>query len=481
MLESLLSIGVLGCLATSLKKVEDTGIAVFKRRWKHFTEGAGLSNKMDKDHRQTFEILKMFHRPYGYDALISIPFGESPSELAKHKEAMEANLRCYAFLDWKRYSGCIYARFVTVPFDDKKPFHPVKCNPWEIYCGTTMYHQDIISDMRQHPHVLVSGTTGSGKSIFIFMLLINLLCNNKPKTVQIYMTQLSSKKDLRAFSCCDHVKYYADNLSDAVKMYKHLLDKIKERNKLFNKSGRFINSIQEYNAKNPKKQMPWIYVFTDEFASYAVDTTDNDYIKEMKEFCKSAINTLAREARSAGIFLVIGIQRPDKESMPPIFKSMLCTRVAFAQNNTASAIIVVEDGEAVNLEPREALCLLGNKRHFFKTPFLNDELLELYANYYSSSEEPNYISLDNCEALLKQLKTDSKSNGKKNSKKESKESIPNPNPVASNVVPLNAPGGKYEPYNPNKRENSSQRQARLEREQEQFNKGGVIGNVNGKG
>lgn len=389
-----------------------------KERWKTAMVYAGIKNKSEE--QQTFELLKVIKKQYGYDCLVSIPYGLSYEELEKIKPIIQTNLQCYGItMEWKVDSGCAYVRLITVPFDEKAPFEPVKVNPWELYISSTEYYKDIITDLRIHPHVLVSGATGSGKSVLIFMLILNTIVNHTPNDVNIYLSQVSDKKDLRIFDNLPHVKYFANDLEKSAKMLIYLTAEMKKRNELINQY-KNVNNLYEYNQRFPKDKLPYIYLFTDEFAFYMPDDLDSDEEVNYKLACLTCYNRLAKEARSTGIYIITGLQRPDKESMPPIFKSLLCTRVAFPQNNTASSLVVIDDGEAVNLNPREAIVLMGNKREKVKTPYLDMDMIESYLADYAN-DNSNYINVDHIEVpnrvneYRKQQQQKSK-NKKKNNK-----------------------------------------------------------------
>jgi hypothetical protein len=82
----------------------------------------------------------------------------------------------------------------------------------------------------------------------------------------------------------------------------------------------------------------------------------------------------------------------------------MCTRVALAQTNTASSLVVIDDGEAVNLDPREAIILLGAKRYKIKVPFIDMELIQMYV---ADNADPNdhYVDLSNFNNLVETAKT----------------------------------------------------------------------------
>jgi S-DNA-T family DNA segregation ATPase FtsK/SpoIIIE len=409
------------------EKKNDTKELVNK--WNNIMLNCG--NKNENEMGQRFELLKVIPKHYGFDCIVSIPDGKSFEELEQLKPIIQANLRCInVIFDWKKSQGCIYARLITVPFDMDKEYEPVKAKPYEIYLGGTDYYKDVISDMRLHPHILISGVNGSGKSVLMFIMLLNLIISNKQEDVSIYLLQLGDKQDLRVFGKCNQVKYYGRTLEDAVKVLAHLFDEMSRRNKLINEHIT-VNNIYEYNKKFPYNKMNYIYVFADEFSLYMEDDLDTPQESFLKNKCQSYLKSLIKLARSAGIYVVTGLQRPDKENMLPIFKSQLNTRIAFRQNNGASSLVVVDNYDALDLENRECITLFGGERNKVITPYCSMELIQRYIAEYED-EETNYVDLSKYNHIIAESKKAKKEN--KENKKPKKE-----NDNKSNVreLPLN--------------------------------------------
>jgi S-DNA-T family DNA segregation ATPase FtsK/SpoIIIE len=303
--------GLLGLIDLARKAGSgDTELLEVKHRWDLAMIGAGIKNKGGLE--ESPELLKIIKKQYGYDCIVSIPNGFSHEEFDKHKEVIKTNMRCVDInMEWVKTGGSMYMRLITIPIDDSKYYEPVQTAPHEMYVGTTQYYKDIISSMGIYPHILVSGATGTGKSVFLFMLLLHILANHDENTANIYLAQISDKKDLRLFQDAKQVKYYADNFGNATKMYAYIVAEMVKRNNLINKYYD-VNNIGEYNKKFPKASFPYIYVFADEFSFYAESARDDDETTFYKTACNDFIDRIVKQGRSAGIFLVVGLQRPDK-------------------------------------------------------------------------------------------------------------------------------------------------------------------------
>lgn len=407
-------IGTLATLGVSLGLADTILNRDTKKLKNEWNTAMAYGEKTKNTKGQHFEILKTIKKKYGYDCIVSLPFGKSYEDFEEKIPIIQTNLRCVGITsEWKRTDGCAYVRLITKEWDEFAPFEPVKVKPHEVFLSGTEYYKDVISDMRYFPHILVSGSTGSGKSVFIFSMLLNLIVNHTANDVNLYLTQISDKKDLRVFKDVEQVKYYADSLEQSATMLSYLLNEMIRRNTLISKY-KDINNLYEYNKKFKNKKLPYIYCVTDEFAFYMPDDLDSPKEVGLKNHCLTCFLRMSKEARSAGIILITGLQRPDKENMPPIFKSLLCTRVAFGQNNTASSLVVIDDGEAVNLEPREAIVLLGNKRYKMKIPYLDMNMINEYAYEYSK-EKPKYVDISAFEPYIKSTAKSSNAKSDKNS------------------------------------------------------------------
>jgi S-DNA-T family DNA segregation ATPase FtsK/SpoIIIE len=382
--------GIGGCVWL-LQRIMNQGKRELKENFKMSMQYKGLQNK-NKANPKSPELLKVIQKQYGYDAIISIPYGMDFEQIKEAIPIIEANLRCRCSMEWVREKGCIYARFVTVPIADGEPFTPVKTEPYQMYCGTTYYRENVIVDMRKHPNVLITGAVGSGKSFMIFLSICNMIHNHTDKEVELYLSQISTKQDLKKFKDCKQVKSYADNIEDACAMFEYLIAEMTRRNNLIY-AQKDCDTISDLNKSLPEdKKLPFIYTFSDEFSFYMDDGTESPYEATLKARCRANLVNLIKQGRSAGIFVVVGLQRPDKENIPPIFKSMLCTRIAFLQNNTASSLVVIDSGDAVNLKQREAIVRYGGENFLIKTPFLSSKMIQNYIKP-NLNEKEHYIDL----------------------------------------------------------------------------------------
>lgn len=225
---------------------------------------------------------------------------------------------------------------------------PAVTSPEQLFfpLGRTPNGKDLIEDLSQMPHMLVGGSTGSGKSVFLFTMLAAMLMTH-PKKEDMQLILSSSKlEDFIHFEGLPHL-YSGRIISDAVeatKIIKEVIFEESERRGRLLAEARVANII-EYNKKATEKLAP-IVVVIDEFADLAdqLETT-----KEKNAFYKP-VQRIAQAGRSRGIHLVICTQRPEAKLVPSTTKAQLNGRVALRVNDGISSRMIIEKPDAQYLQ-----------------------------------------------------------------------------------------------------------------------------------
>jgi hypothetical protein len=376
--------GIGACLYT-IDRFWDRDRREIKRKWRQIMKGTGKKNKME----QTYEILKIIQTQYGFDMLISLPLGLSYDDLEELIPAIESGIGCVSEIEWKRFDNCAYLKAAMQEYDEKKKFKPVSTEgPWEMYFGETYFLEQLKADMRDLPHVLYAGSTGTGKTRGIFIAITNILYWYDD--IELYLCQVSDKRDLKKFSQYSQVCYFAQNLQTTDQLLKYLLQEQQRRNKLLNQYD--FNNIDDYNKRFKDDQLKYIYLIFDEAASLMPgENKDVDPNYTVKKRIIFRLNELQRQARSAGIFIVTSLQRPDKSNLDPNTKNLFNVKVAFRANNIASSKVLTDDDSVYNLPNREAL-FMGSRQKILKTPYIDDALIrELLQDKYEKDHK--YINI----------------------------------------------------------------------------------------
>ncbi len=207
--------------------------------------------------------------------------------------------------------------------------------------GVDITGRVVQADLTSFPHMLVCGTTGSGKSVFMHGVIVSLLMRNRPEWLKLMLidpkrVEMSKYKDVPHL-LCPIVK----EPSHAKVAFKKLCDLMDHRYTIFEHSG--TRDIEEYNNEyapaNNKEIMPYIVVFVDEYADLV------DSAKDIQEY----VLRIAQKARACGIHMVIATQRPDVIVITGTIKANLPTRVALSVSSTTDSMTILGEGGAEDL------------------------------------------------------------------------------------------------------------------------------------
>ena len=184
------------------------------------------------------------------------------------------------------------------------------------------------------PHTLISGKTGSGKTVLIQTMLLYIGLTRSPDKAIVYIVD-GKGTDFVKLKELPHIKkgsgIIVTKKAESIKILKDLENQMEARNLLFAEAE--CENIQEYRNKTGAS-MPTIFYFQDEFASWMKDP---EYASEITQH----IDNLSIKARSAGIFLVLGLQRPDNTVMPMQLRSNLGNRLTLQVADSGTAEIAV--------------------------------------------------------------------------------------------------------------------------------------------
>lgn len=235
-----------------------------------------------------------------------------------------------------------------VLFKDVITTLPKVTSPEQLYfpLGRTPNGRDLIKDLGQMPHMLVGGSTGSGKSVFLFTLLASLLMNH-PKKEDLQLILSSSKlEDFIHFEGLPHLYsgHVISDATEATRVIKEVIFEESERRGKLLAEARVANII-EYNKKAQVKLAP-IVVVIDEFADLA-DQLESK--KDQNAFYKP-VQRIAQAGRSRGIHLIICTQRPEAKLVPSTTKAQLNGRVALRVNDGISSRMIIEAPDAQYLQ-----------------------------------------------------------------------------------------------------------------------------------
>ena len=207
-------------------------------------------------------------------------------------------------------------------------------SPLRFALGKDVAGKAVASNLDKLPHLLIAGTTGSGKSVCVNSILTCFLLTNTPETLRMILVD-PKRVELTGYNGIPHllapVVVEPKNVLGALQW---VLREMDSRYHRFSESG--ARNIQEYNAKHSKEILPYLLVVIDELA---------DLMMMAPEETERSIARLAQLARATGIHLIIATQRPSVEVVTGLIKANFPSRIAFSvASNTDSRVILDQPG-----------------------------------------------------------------------------------------------------------------------------------------
>lgn len=250
--------------------------------------------------------------------------------------------------------------------------------------GVDVVGKPVVFDIEKMPHLLVAGTTGSGKSVCINSIIMSILYHAKPNEVKLLLID-PKKVEFKVYKdiphlCCRIVsdpKKAAGALNTAV-------NEMEKRFELIEEVGvRNITGYNEATKNDPDKPyMPRMVIIIDEFA---------DLMMTAKDEVETAVVRIAQKARAAGIHLIVGTQRPSVDVITGLIKANIPSRIAFTVMSGVDSRTIIDTVGA------EKLCGRGDmlyapvgaaKPQRVQGTFVSDEEVESVVEYVKSHNAP---------------------------------------------------------------------------------------------
>lgn len=247
-----------------------------------------------------------------------------------------------------------------------------------ILIGVTPEGEHIQRDLSEQPHLLVGGTTGSGKSVFLYSLILALLHRHPGSADMQLMLSSSKAEDFIFFNGLPQVltgSVIADASMAAQTLQIQVVQEMQRRGDLFQTSR--CRDIKEYNRKNRSSPVEPLVVIVDEFADLADQFGSN---RAAKDAFYTAIRQIAQAGRSRGIHLVLCTQRPSADLVPTNIRTNLNARVALSMNDGTASRMILDENGAENLQRhgdmlfKENAVLLRAQGYFVTTEDIEDKL-----------------------------------------------------------------------------------------------------------
>ena len=277
-------------------------------------------------------------------------------------------------------------------------------SPLTIALGKDIQGNPICSDLQKLPHLLVAGTTGSGKSVTLHTMIVSLLYKSDPSDLKMLFVD-PKMLELSAYDEIPHLlNPVITDMNDASAGLRWCVQQMEKRYRLMNDLG--VRDIKSYNKLLSEKEskvsqsdseinhekLPFIVVVIDEFA---------DMMLVVGKKVEDLIIRLAQKARAAGIHLILATQRPSVNVITGLIKANIPARAALQVTTNIDSRTIIDSMGAENL--------LGNGDMLFMSPgsripkrihgaYVSDEEIKNIVNFLKKGNESSYI-----ESLLESL------------------------------------------------------------------------------
>ena len=242
--------------------------------------------------------------------------------------------------------------------------------------GQDTLGNDIIADLAKMPHLLIAGSTGSGKSVALNAMLVSLLCSLKPSELQLIIID-PKRLEFAAYDGIAHLVFpIITETKKAIPVLKWVVQTMEDRYKTMAKYG--VRNISDYKIAAQKNKemesMPLIVLIIDELA---------DLMMTAGKAVEDSLARIAQMARAAGIHMIIATQRPSVDVITGMIKVNFPNRVAFKVTSKIDSRTILDSGGAEKLLGRgDMLFLDASKSH----------LVRVHGAYISDKEIHDVVS-----------------------------------------------------------------------------------------
>jgi S-DNA-T family DNA segregation ATPase FtsK/SpoIIIE len=265
-----------------------------------------------------------------------------------------------------------------------------------LFLGKDSEGRPLVHDLADMPHLLIAGTTGTGKSVCLNTIILSILMTRRPDEIKMIMLDPKGGVEMEVYSKIPHLMHpIVTDMKKSEAILAWAVDKMEERYDLLRRAR--VRNIAGYNELKPEevlrrvnpeddeerkripRHMPYIVIVIDEMS---------DLMLQMKKEVEGHIIRLAQKSRAAGIHLVVATQKPTVDVITGLIKSNLPSRICFKVTNKSDSRVV--------LDAMGADKLLGKGDMLFLPPGTS-ELVRAQGTYASDNEIQQVVSVLECE------------------------------------------------------------------------------------
>lgn len=247
--------------------------------------------------------------------------------------------------------------------------------------GKDIADMPVITDLAKMPHLLVAGSTGSGKSVCVNTLISSILFSRKPDEVKLILVD-PKMVELSVYNGIPHLMLpVVTDMNKAAAVLRWAVREMDARYMTLATAG--VRNVASYNKQNPTKSMPLILIIIDELADLMMTNPD----------VEESIDRLAAKARAAGIHMVLATQRPSVDVITGKIKANVPSRIAFTVATQIDSRTILDQAGAERLLGRGDMLfnpIGANKPIRIQGAFISDEEVEELIAFVKGQCQPEY-------------------------------------------------------------------------------------------
>ena len=256
-----------------------------------------------------------------------------------------------------------------------------KENKLPIALGKSISGVPIVGDLTAMPHLLIAGTTGSGKSVCINTIILSLLYKHTPDKCKFILID-PKMLELSAYEGIPHLLCpVITEAKKAASVLGWIVKEMENRYRLMTKEG--VRNIDGYNSKH-RLPMPYIVVIVDEMS---------DLMHVAGKEIEGYIQKLSQMARASGIHIIMATQRPSVDVITGTIKANFPTRISFQVSSKIDSRTILGEQGAEQLLGKGDMLYMSSANRIVRihAPFVSDNEIEKVNNFIKDQADPDYV------------------------------------------------------------------------------------------
>ena len=256
-------------------------------------------------------------------------------------------------------------------------------SPLTIALGKDVSGNPVVTDLRKLPHLLIAGSTGSGKSIFLHSVILSLIYKSPPETIKFLMID-PKRIELSVYEKIPYLLHpVVLDPKTATKALRWLIDEMDRRYAIFEEVG--ARNLDSYN-ENFEEKLPYIIVIIDELADLMVVSS-----REVE----TLLTRLAQMARAAGIHLLVATQRPSVDIITGTIKVNFPARISFQVTTKVDSRTILDTQGAERLLGAGDMLFMPPGSSYLErihAPYVSEKEVKKIVEYLKTLGEPEYLA-----------------------------------------------------------------------------------------